>query len=82
MAALGIFFQKIFDTNLICRHQGGKNQEDQSTIVLSAFKIDMPKVPIFFQIFHSLVPKIKICLKYFLDKNTQKRSLWAGRKKI
>ena len=28
-------------------------------------------VPLFFQIFYSLVPKIEICLKYFLNKNPQ-----------
>ena len=29
----------------------------------------------FFQIFYSLVPKIEICLKYFLDKKFQKQPL-------
>ena len=28
-------------------------------------------MPLFFQNFYYLVPKIEICLKYFLDKNSQ-----------
>ena len=27
------------------------------------------------------VSKIEVCLKYYLDKNSQKQPLWAGRKK-
>ena len=34
---------------------------------------------LFFQISYSLVPKIEICLKYFLDKNSQKQPLWKPR---
>ena len=34
---------------------------------------------LFFQIFYSLVIKIEICLKYFLDKNSQKQPLWKPR---
>ena len=30
---------------------------------------------LFFQISYSLVPKIEICLKYFLEKNFQKQPL-------
>jgi hypothetical protein len=30
----------------------------------------------FFYIFYSLVPKIEICLKYFLERNPQKQPLW------
>ena len=34
------------------------------------------KVPLLFQIFiYSLVPNIEICLKYFMDKNSQKQPL-------
>ena len=29
-------------------------------------------MPLFFQIFYSLVRKVEICLKYFLDKNSKK----------
>ena len=38
-------------------------------------------MPLFFQISYLLVPKIKICLKYFLDKNFQKQQLWKRRKR-
>ena len=37
---------------------------------------------IFFQISYPLVPKIKICLKYFLDKNSQKQPLCDTKKCI
>ena len=33
-------------------------------------------VPLFFQISYLLLPNIEICLKYFLDKNSQKQPLW------
>ena len=32
-------------------------------------------MPLLFQIFYLLVPKIEICLKYFLDKNSQKAAI-------
>ena len=34
--------------------------------------------PIFFLIFYSLASKIESYLKYFLDKNSQKQSLWSS----
>ena len=37
--------------------------------------VDITKVPLFFLIFYPLVPKIKTCPKYFLDKNFQKQPL-------
>ena len=40
-------------------------------------KIDITKVPLFFQIFSSFIPKIEICFKFLLDKNTQKQPLWV-----
>ena len=41
---------------------------------MSILKVDY-MVAIFVQISYSLVPKIEVCLKYFLDKKYQKRSL-------
>ena len=45
---------------------------------MSILKVDKTLVPSFFLIFYSLVSKIEICLKYILDKNTQKQSLWTA----
>ena len=42
---------------------------------MSIIKIDY-LVAIFFQISYSLVLKIGICLKYFLDKNPKKQQYW------
>ena len=42
------------------------------------FKIDIAKVPLLFQILYSLVPKIEICLKYFLDIKSKKQLLWIA----
>ena len=36
-------------------------------------------VPYYFQISYLLVPKIEICLKYFLDKNHKKQPLCAAK---
>ena len=42
---------------------------------MSILKVDKTLVPLFFLFFfYSLVSKIEICLKYILDKNTQKQS--------
>ena len=53
-----------------------KNQKNEGTIVVSTFKIDITTATLFFLIFYSLVPKIEICLNYYLDKNPQKQPLW------
>ena len=42
----------------------------------STLKIDITKVTLLFQIFYLLEPKIGICLRYFLDKNSIKQPLW------
>ena len=42
---------------------------------MSILKVDIKIVPLFFQIFYSLLPKIEICFKYFFDKNPKKQSL-------
>ena len=42
---------------------------------MSISKVDILVVPLFFLISYLLLPKIEICLKYFLDKNAQKQPL-------
>ena len=44
----------------------------------STFKIDITKVPLVFRISYSWVTKIEICIKYFSDKNFQKRPFCAA----
>ena len=44
---------------------------------MSILKVDY-MVAIFFKISYSLVTKIEICFKDFLDKNSQKQPLWFG----
>ena len=43
---------------------------------MSILKVDITIVSLFFVIYYAWVPKIEICLKYFLDKNSQKQPLW------
>jgi hypothetical protein len=78
---LGIFVQKVFETNLNFRHQREKKiWKSKGTFVMSIFKVIYLE-PLFFQISYLLLPRIEICLKYFLDKNPQKQPLcvvsWA-----
>ena len=40
---------------------------------MSILKVDITIVPLFFLISYSLVPKLKICPKYFLNKNYKPR---------
>ena len=42
---------------------------------MSILKVDITIVPLFFLMLYALVPKIEICVKYFLDKNSQKEPL-------
>ena len=42
---------------------------------MSISKVDKMIVVSFFMISYLLVPKIEICLKYFLDKNPKKQPL-------
>ena len=51
-----------------------KSENVMGTFVISILKVDY-LVAIFFQISYSLVLKIGICLKYFLDKNPKKQPL-------
>ena len=50
--------------------------ESKGSFVTSILKV-IYLMPLFFHISNLLVPKIEICLKYYLDKNPQKQSLWA-----
>ena len=43
---------------------------------MSILKVDTTLVFLIFLRFYPLVPKIEICLKYFLDKIFQKQPLW------
>ena len=72
---MGIFVQKLFETNLNSRYQRVKKSEkNKGTRVISILKVDIKSVSnFFFLIFHSLVPKYEICLKYILDKNSIKQ---------
>ena len=65
---LSIFVRNVFETNVNFKYQGVKNQKKVDTILISTFKIDITRVPLFFLIFYLLTPKIDICLKYFLTK--------------
>ena len=49
--------------------------EKKGTFVMSILNIDYLVATYIFSFFNSLVPKIDICLKYFLDKNSQKQPL-------
>ena len=40
---------------------------------MSILKVDITNVSLFFQILYSLVPKVMIYFKWFMDKNLQKR---------
>jgi hypothetical protein len=72
---LGIFVQKVFETNLKFRYQRVRNLK-KIWPRWSTFKVEITKVPIFCRMSYFLVVKIEICTKYFLDKNSQKLSLW------
>ena len=64
------------EPNLNFRYkQVQKSEKIKQPHIYVTFKIDIAKV----QIFNSLVPKIEICLKYFLGKKSQKQALWSGR---
>ena len=51
-------------------------RKNKDTLIMSILKVDKTNLHLFFQIFYSLVPKIEICLKCFLDKNLPKQPLW------
>ena len=71
---LRIFILKLFETNLNFRYQWVKNpKKAKGTSVISTFLNWHSKSAFTFSDFYWLVPKIEICLKYFLDKNPQKQ---------
>jgi hypothetical protein len=45
------------------------------------FKVGAAMELLFFQIFYLMVPKIEICLKYFLEKNLKKAAILKSEKK-
>ena len=57
----------------------GTNEQEttknKGAIVILTFRIEIVKVHFFFQIFYTLVPKIEILLKYFLDNIVQMQPL-------
>ena len=60
-----------------------KNQKKEMHFIMSILKVDITIVPLLFLFFYSFEPRIEICLKNFLDKNSPKKSmcmpcaLWA-----
>ena len=50
-----------------------KSEKNKDIIVISMSKNYLTKVTSFFLVFYSLVPIVKIGLKYFLDENFQKQ---------
>ena len=72
MAAFEIFFvQEVFEKNHNFLYQGVKNQKKLSHICYVNFKTWYIKSVFIFLIFYSLAPKIVICLKKFLVKNSK-----------
>ena len=61
--------------NLSHLYQQVKIWNDNGTFVLSILKVAY-WVHYFIQISYTLVPKVQICVKYFLDKNLQQQPLW------
>ena len=52
-----------------------KSEKNKGPSVMSILKVDISIKGSSFLILYSLVPKLEICLKYFLDKNSQKQPL-------
>ena len=68
-------------TNLNFSYQRVRNLKKYSNQVVNFWNLHSKSAFSFFRISHSLLPKIEICLKYFLDKNFQKQPLWKRRKR-
>ena len=58
-----------------------KSKKNKGSIFMSIFKVVIREVPLFFQILYLLLPKIEICRRYFLAKNSPKQPLWHCRGK-
>jgi len=77
MTAFEKKIQKVFETNINFRYQGVKNLKKYRHFCYMNFKSSFDNSAlIFFLISYSLVPKIEICLKYFLNKNSKKQPQW------
>ena len=72
---LETFVQKVIVTNLNSRHQRSTKMKIKGNFVMSILKV-LLIMHLLFQVSYLLVPKIEICLKYFLDKNPKQRPLW------
>ena len=72
---LKFFVQKGFETNLNFRYQRVQTQKNEKRKTFLLFKLLKLTtfVPLVFLISYLLVPIIKSCLKYFLDKNPKKQ---------
>ena len=73
---LWFFVQKVFETNLNFREDWTSDiyiKEIKGTFIVSILKADIMIVPLFSLMFYLLVHKIEICLKHFLDENSQKQ---------
>jgi hypothetical protein len=58
---LGIFVQKLFDTNFYFKPKQATNYRKNMCAFISVLKVDMTKLPLFFVICYFLEPKIGIC---------------------
>ena len=73
---LGFLTKKYLSQISILGTNQYKNSKIKGTFVKSILKVNARLVTLLFLIFYSLVPKIEIYLKYFLEKNSQKQPLW------
>ena len=76
MASFGIFCPKIIlDKSQFQVQEVKKNWKYKDTFIMSILKIGIILVPLFFPISYLLEPKVEICLRYFMAKNSQKQPL-------
>ena len=75
------FVQNLNVTNLNITHHWERNKKNKGSILMSIFKVGITEVPLFFQILYLLLPKIEICRRYFLAKNSPKQPFWHCRGK-
>ena len=73
---LGFFVQKVLEENLNFSYQKVRNQKNKGT----KYSIFKTKVILLFLIFYLLVPRIKLCLQWFLDIKSKKQPLWYSSK--
>ena len=70
MAAFENFVRKVFDATLNFRYQRVRNPKIKATFLMSILKVDYKIGYIFSELLLIGIPKIEVCLKYFLDKNS------------